>query len=541
MDLIVYLVIGLVIGFLLGWFINKSLTAKHAVDKSRFDEVQNELNRLEVEKNTMERSYNQAMEDADSSKKEYKELQEQKEAQSNKLSSLETKLENYTTHYEELKKEKQEQKEELSAKIEESQKLKEALAHWQTQSKAYQKENTELHEKANAYEKELKALNDRLIQTKSQLTEESERNKNLKEKLETQKKELEEIGKKFSTEFKNLANEIFEDKSKKFTQLNHERIKEILTPLGKNIDEFKKKVDETHKKDIADRASIQERIKNLVESSNKISEEANNLTKALKGSAKKQGDWGEMILENILESSGLSKGREYFVQEFLKDESGAFYKDDAGKKLQPDVIIKYPDDRKVIIDSKVSLLAYEKFTAADDHGVQQKELENHILSVRQHIQNLSSKNYQDFAATLDFVFLFIPIEPAYMLAIQNDPGLWEFAYNKRIILISPTNLIAALKLIADLWKREYQNQNAMDIAERGGRLYDKFVTFVGSLSDIGTNLDRSQKSYQDAMKQLKTGNGSLISQVERLKKLGVKASKSIPQQIINESDEGIEQ
>jgi len=415
--------------------------------------------------------------------------------ESNKLSAAETRFENANTDIEKTKKELLAEREELKAKT-----------------------------------GEIQSLNKQVAQL-------DEKNKNITEKLETQKKEIETIGEKFSNEFKNLANEILEDKSKRFTELNQTRIKEILEPLGKNIDDFKKKVDETHKKDIEDRASIQEKIKNLVESSNKISAEATNLTKALKGSSKKQGNWGEMILENILEVSGLVKGREYFVQEFLKDESGNLIKDETGRKLQPDVIIKYPDERKVIIDSKVSLVDYDRYVSTDDFDEQKKQLENHIMAIHNHINSLSSKNYQNYAPALDFVMLFFPIEPAYLLAIQNDPDLWNFAYKKRILLISPTNLIAALKLVADLWKREYQNRYAIEIAERGGKLYDKFVNFVDSLSDIGDHIEKTQKSYDDAMKQLKTGSGNLIGQVEKLKDLGVKATKAIPQKIIDETNE----
>jgi DNA recombination protein RmuC len=224
------------------------------------------------------------------------------------------------------------------------------------------------------------------------------------------------------------------------------------------------------------------------------------------------------------------------MQEFLKDETGQMIKDESGKKLQPDVVLKYPDNRKVIIDSKVSLVAYEKFCSTEDIQVQNKALDDHLISVRGHIDNLSSKNYQNFAPTLDFVMLFVPIEPAYLIAMQKDPNLWNYAYKKRILLISPTNLIAALKLISDLWQREDQNQNAKEIADRGGKLYDKFVNFVSSLSNVGTHIERTQKSYDDAMKQLKTGSGNLVGQAQKLKELKVDAKKEIPQAIIDDID-----
>jgi len=286
-------------------------------------------------------------------------------------------------------------------------------------------------------------------------------------------------------------------------------------------------------KESKERFSLGEKIKDLVELNQKISEEANNLAKALKGSSKTQGDWGEMILENILEQSGLVKDREYFVQEFLKDEDGNFIKNPEGRKLQPDVIIRYPDDRKVIIDSKVSLTAYARYTNTEDPEQQQKAVREHVLSVRKHIDELSNKNYQDFTTTLDFVMMFVPNEPAYFLALQNDPELWDYAYRKRIILISPTNLIAALKLIADLWKREYQNRNALEIAERGAALYDKFVGFVDNLQNIGIHIEKTQKSYESAMSQLKDGRGNLIGQAEKLRTLGVKAKKRLPPSMVS--------
>lgn len=348
------------------------------------------------------------------------------------------------------------------------------------------------------------------------------------DKLEIQKKETGEIAKKFNLEFENIASRILEEKTRKFTKQNKENLEIILKPLGENIENFKKKVEETYDKESKERFSLGVKIKDLVELNQKISAEANNLAKALKGSSKTQGDWGEMILENILEQSGLTKGREYFVQEFLKDEDGNFIKNAEGRKMQPDVIIKYPDDRKVIIDSKVSLTAYAYYTNNDDWEEQQKAIKEHIQSVRKHIDELSDKSYQDFTATLDFVMMFVPNEPAYFLALKSDPGLWDYAYRKRIILISPTNLIAALKLIVDLWKREYQNQNAKEIAERGAALYDKFVGFVDNLQSIGIHIEKTQKSYDAALNQLKDGRGNLIGQAEKLRSLGVRSKKRLP-------------
>ncbi|MCC8145146.1 MAG: DNA recombination protein RmuC [Bacteroidales bacterium] len=364
-------------------------------------------------------------------------------------------------------------------------------------------------------------------QTTAQLTELQANHQFLQTKLDTQKEETEVLRRQFTLEFENIASKILEEKSRKFTQLNKENLDLILKPLGENLEGFKKKVEEVYDKESKERFSLGKEVERLVLLNQKISEEANNLTKALQGNSKTQGDWGQMILENILEKSGLVKDREYFIQAYLKDDQGNYLKNEEGNKMQPDVIIAYPDNRQVIIDSKVSLTAYTRYIASDDLSRQKTEISEHIKSVRRHVDELSRKNYQDFAACLDFVMMFIPNEPAYLLAMQYDTELWHYAYKKRILLISPTNLIASLKLIADLWKREYQNQNAQQIAERGGILYDKFAGFVENLSTVGLHLDKAQKSYSDAYNQLKDGKGNLISQAEKLKELGIKTKKSI--------------
>ena len=357
----------------------------------------------------------------------------------------------------------------------------------------------------------------------------SEKIKSLQEKLENQKKEIETIGEKFKNEFEVLAERIFEDKSQKFTKQNSDSLKMILDPLGKNINEFKSKVEDTYDKESKQRFSLEEKIKELVILNSKISEEANNLTQALKGSSKTQGDWGEMILENILENSGLTKGREYQVQEFLKDDEGKIVKDESGRKMQPDVVISYPDKRKIIIDSKVSLVAYDEYVSSETSSQQKEKLNKHITSIKRHIDELSAKSYHNFTHSLDFVMMFIPIEPAYLEAIKYDVKLWDYAYKKRIILISPTNLIAALKLLSDLWKREYQNKNAIEIAERGGKLYDKFVMVIENLKEIGDQLDKTQTVYNKTMNQMSEGRGNVLGQVQKLKDLGAKSQKSLPE------------
>lgn len=356
----------------------------------------------------------------------------------------------------------------------------------------------------------------------------------LNERLKTQVKEMEELSKRFNLEFENIANKILETKTEKFTKLNSENLKTILEPFGKNIDEFKKQVDEVYKAESKERFSLGEKVKELAELNKVISEEAHNLTRALKGEAKTQGDWGQMILESILERSGLVKDREYFMEFQLTDNNGNPLRSDSeGKKMRPDAVIKYPDNRHVIIDSKVSLNAFTRYVDSTDAEEQQKELSAHVAAIRNHIVSLSTKGYDDYDKALDFVMMFVPSEPAYMAALQGDAALWEFAYDKRILLLSPTNLITSLKILVDLWKRENQNVNAQRIAERGAKLYDKFVGFVENLEEIGAHLHKAQDKYGQAFKQLSTGNDSLVTQATKLKDLGLKTKKQLPKGIVD--------
>lgn len=363
----------------------------------------------------------------------------------------------------------------------------------------------------------------------NRLAELNQQKKNLEDQLVFQKEDFLRMKEEMQREFKLLAQEIFEEKSRRITETNRENLQQILDPLSEKLIDFKRKVEETYDRESKERFSLQSSIKELVELNNRISNEANNLTKALKGDSKIQGDWGEMILETILEKSGLRKGEGYFTQEYLKDGMERHMVSDQGKRMRPDVIVAYPDKRKVIIDSKVSLTAYIKYQESELPDEQKRALTEHLLSVKRHIDELSAKKYDDYDQSLDFVMMFIPNDGAYLTAMKEDSTLWSYAYDRRIVLISPTNLITALKLISDLWKREYQSRNALDIAERGGRLFDKFVTFVEHMKRMGDYIDKSQKSYSDAMKSLSEGNGNLMMQAQQLKDLGVKAKKSLPQ------------
>jgi DNA recombination protein RmuC len=353
--------------------------------------------------------------------------------------------------------------------------------------------------------------------------------KNLQEKLNTQKEDIQKLQEKFSIEFKNLANEILEEKSRKFTDQNKVNIGEILNPLKEKISEFEKKVEETNKESINRNAALKQELKTLSDLNQKITRDAENLTKALKGESKTQGNWGEFILESILEKSGLVKGREYQVQESFNSADG---------RLQPDVIINLPEDKNVIIDAKLSLVAYERYMSTEDETEKQRFLKEHIASVRKHVKDLSSKNYQQLynVSGLDFVLLFMPVEPAFGLAIQYDDQLFMEAYEKNIVIVSPSTLIATLRTIASIWRQEHQNRNAIEIARQSGSLYDKFKSFTDDLIKVGDGINTTRKNYELAMNKLTEGKDNLIRKTERLKELGAKASKAIDQRLLDRSE-----
>jgi DNA recombination protein RmuC len=386
--------------------------------------------------------------------------------------------------------------------------------------------------------KEIIALGEKVSDGIQKLATESAVKEALKEKLLEQKKELEDMAKKLNVDFEIIANRILDNKTEKFTELNKKNLDAILEPLGKNIEEFKKTVKDTYITEAKERFSLGEKVKELAQLNQQISEEARNLTRALKSQSKTQGRWGEMILESILEKSGLRKDEEYFMEQQLLDDQGKPLRSDSeGKKMRPDAVIKYPDDRKVIIDSKVSLNAFLRFMNSTDTEEQKQELARHIQAVKEHIDELNNRGYDDYSKSLDFVMMFIPSEPAYIAAMQGDPELWNYAYDRRILLLNPTNLITSLKLIVDLWKREYQNRNAQQIAERGAKLYDKFVGFIENLQEIGKHIDQAKEAYNDSFNQLSSGKGNLVSQATTLKNLGIKNKKEIPEDLAGPASE----
>jgi DNA recombination protein RmuC len=420
-----------------------------------------------------------------------------------------------------------------------------AIAHFKSKS-----EHSRLEERNQNLENQLKETETELQQVQKQKEEElsKERNRaneldkqlagrnadyrNLQERLNEQKKELGEMQEQLTTQFENLANKILEEKSEKFTKQNKEQIDQLLNPLGEKLEAFKKKVEETHKDEVEARGSLKQELKHLMELNKTMSEDAKNLTKALKGDNKAVGDWGEVILERILERSGLTKGREYETQK-------GFAKEDGMGHNKPDVVVYLPDEKYMVIDSKVSLKGYEKFSSSDDEAEQQRFLKEHVNSIRAHVKGLSGKNYEQIhgSKSPDFVLLFIPIEPAFSSALQYDSNLYYEAFDQNIVIVSPSTLLATLATIDSVWKQEYQNKNAMEIAKRGGALYDKFVLFVESMEDIGQRIRQTQDSYDEAMGRLSTGAGNLVRQAEMIRKLGAKASKQLPNGLTDEFDD----
>ncbi len=351
--------------------------------------------------------------------------------------------------------------------------------------------------------------------------------KNLKERLDGNNEDLKRLQEQFAHQFKNLAQQIFEEKSQKFTEQNKVNLDHLLKPLGDKLQAFEQKVEASNRDSLRNSTALREQILSLKELNQRMTQEAEHLAKALKGDVKTQGNWGEMILERILEKSGLTKGQEYFTQETHQGEQG--------QRLRPDVIIRLPENKNLIIDAKVSLVAFDRYMNEEDEEVQSHHLKEYLLSVRAHVKGLSDKNYHQLfdGGNLDYVLMFVPIESAFSMIVQSGGDLYNLAQDSNIIIVSPATLIATLRTVASIWKHEYQNRNAQEIARQGGALYDKFSAFVENLVEVGKSLDKSKSVYKEAMNKLVEGKDNLIRKTERLKELGAKTKKDMDHKMLD--------
>jgi len=487
MELIIYTSIGVIAGLLIGWLLGKSRAASGI--QAVKDEAQMKYNELDRElislKATSASELAAAHQQLGDRHQEYNIIKAD-------LLALSTELDNSRQQYATVK------------------------AAYDTARQTLIEKNNE-YLRARSLSENLQAEHGNLHQ---QLAIALATNKAQAEKLQTQKEEMEAMSKKFNTEFENIANRILETKTSTFTELNKTNMKNLLDPLGQNIREFKQQVQDAYGKESNERFSLQNEVKNLLLLNQQLSKEAQNLTRALKSESKTQGRWGELILEKILDKSGLRKNEEFFMEYQLFGPDGkALLSAVSGKKMRPDALIVYPDNRHVIVDAKVSLVSFIRYAEAEDEATQEAELLAHARSVKNHIDQLHTKAYDDYDKSMDFVMMFVPNEAAYFAALKGDANLWEYAYDRRILLISPTNLIAALKLLADLWKRERNDRNSMEIANRAIKMYDKLVSFVENLDAVGKHLDNARGKYDDAVKQLHSGKDNFFSQAGKMKSL----------------------
>jgi DNA recombination protein RmuC len=346
--------------------------------------------------------------------------------------------------------------------------------------------------------------------------------------LSEEKKRLEEVKQQMKQEFALIAGKILKENSEEFSKNSKQNINELINPLKEKIEKFEKKVEDTYEKGLKDQSDLKAEFKKIYDLSVQLDKDAKNLTKALKSDSKQQGNWGEVVLERILEESGLTKGQEYFIQETGENVEG--------KTIRPDVIIQLPEEKFLVIDSKVSLTAYQEYVSADEKEEKEKALKRHVDSVKRHVKELSEKNYPSIKNknTPDFVLMFLPVEPAFSAAIQTDHSLFNYAWERKVVIVSPTTLLATLRTIESIWRQEKQTRNALEIARQAGSLYDKFVGFTEDLDKIGNFLNKTQKSYEDARKKLVDGRGNMVGQIEKLKKMGAKAQKSIDQKLLEE-------
>lgn len=413
---------------------------------------------------------------------------------------------------------------EIAEHQKEQSRLEERIHQLHQNNQQIAKEKGELQEELKFIQREKENLITKNTSLEEQL-------KNLKEKLDENKTEIENLQEKFTKEFENLANKILDEKSTKFTNQNKENIKNILEPLEKKIQSFEKKVTDSDEKRAGFQSALKTQLENLKQMNQQMSKETINLTKALKGDSKSQGNWGELVLERVLEKSGLEKDREYFVQQsFVQD---------GGRRVLPDVVIHLPDHKKMIIDSKVSLTAYEQYINEDDENIRSTYLKEHLNSLKRHIEQLSEKKYEDLyeIESPDFVLLFVPIETAFSVATNEDTSIYNKAFEKNIVIVTPSTLLATLRTIDTMWTNEKQQRNAIEIARQAGALYDKFNGLLQDLIAVGKRIDDSKKEYSNAMNKLVEGRGNLIVSVEKLKKMGAKAKKALPENILDRANE----
>lgn len=386
-----------------------------------------------------------------------------------------------------------------------------------------------IDESNNKLDEEVRSLRNEKTELQSRLSSNLTEIKNLQHKLSEEKAEIEELNTRFTKEFENLANKIFSENSTRLSELNKEKISSVLNPLGEKIKAFESRVNDIYSSDTKDRAALKEQIKMLSELNQQMSKDADNLTKALKGESKTQGTWGEFILETLLDKSGLVKGDQYKIQESITQEDG--------RRLQPDVVVYLPENKTLIIDSKVSLNAYERYNSSDDDEERKGFLKQHIDSIRNHIKALGDKNYQNITKlnSPDFVLMFLPIEPAFALAVQNEASIFNYAFERNIVIVSPSTLFAVLKTIESIWRQEKQSKYAQEIAVQSGRLYDKFVNFLNDLEQVGQRLDQAQRSFESAKRKISAGQGNMITTAEKIRELGAKNAKTLPDSYVDKA------
>ncbi len=480
---ILFFVLGSVFTFLFVLQKHKNEQLKFEKEKERIiSGLKEELGLLEKDKSVLESKIIELKEEISVLEKDLEEERKKRENAEVVIATLEAEKKNLMKEIEELEKWKE--------KFEEEQKLRIKL----------EKDNSTLKSQADS----------------------------LKKTLEEEKARMEEVKNQMKQEFKIIANEILKNNSEEFKAKSKEDIDSLIKPLKEKIETFEKKVDETYEKGVKDQTELKAEMKKIYELSKQLDKDAQNLTKALKSDSKQQGNWGEVVLERILEESGLIKGQEYFIQESGKNIDGT--------TIRPDVIVRLPGKKYIIIDAKVSLTAYQEYVSSEDEDVKRIALKRHIESVKRHVKELSEKNYPSFEGmtTPDFVLMFMPVEPAFAAAIQADHNLFTYAWDRRVVIVSPTTLLATLRTIEAIWKQEKQTKNALEIARHAASLYDKFVGFLKDLEKVGVNIDRTKSAYDDAVKKLSQGRGNLVTQVEKLKDLGVKTQKTIDANLLEE-------